>query len=61
MGAPGPIGSDTGRSAVVHALTYSLIFRVMHELTLSQAAVLVVVVLAVLFTALWIQMMRQAL
>jgi uncharacterized membrane protein YagU involved in acid resistance len=36
-------------SAVVHALIYSLIFRLMHELTLGQAAVLIVIVLAILF------------
>ncbi len=36
-------------SAVVHALIYGLIFRIMHELTLGQAVVLVVVVLALLF------------
>jgi hypothetical protein len=36
-------------SAVVHALIYSLIFRLMHDLTFGQAAVLVVIVLVALF------------
>lgn len=36
-------------SAVIHGLMYGLIFKVMHQLTLAQAAVLVVVVLAVMF------------
>jgi hypothetical protein len=36
-------------SAVVHALIYSVIFRAMHDLTLGQAVVLVVIVLFILF------------
>ena len=36
-------------SAVVHALVYGFVFRLMHHLTLTQAAVLVVVVLGCLF------------
>lgn len=36
-------------SALVHGLIYSLIFRVMHQLTLAQGAVLVGIVLIVLF------------
>jgi Flp pilus assembly protein TadB len=36
-------------SAVIHGLIYGLIFKVMHQLTLAQAVVLVVVVLAAMF------------
>ncbi len=36
-------------SAVVHALIYSTVFRLMHHLTLGQAVVLVAVVLGCLF------------
>lgn len=36
-------------SAIVHALIYSTIFRLLHHLTLEQAALLVIVVLGVLF------------
>jgi hypothetical protein len=36
-------------SAVVHSLIYSVVFRLMHHLTLAQAAVLVLVVLGCLF------------
>ena len=36
-------------NAIIHALIYGLIFRLMHHLTLGQAAVLVVVVLVVMF------------
>ena len=36
-------------SSVIHALIYSVIFRLMSHLTLPQALVLVVVVIAVLF------------
>jgi uncharacterized membrane protein YagU involved in acid resistance len=36
-------------SAVIHAMIYSVIFRLMHQLTLGQGVVLVVVVLALLF------------
>jgi hypothetical protein len=36
-------------SAVIHGLIYGLIFKAMHQLTLAQAVVLVVVVLAVMF------------
>ena len=36
-------------SSVIHALIYSVIFRVMRDLTLPQAIVLGVVVIAVLF------------
>lgn len=36
-------------SAVIHGLIYALIFKVMHNLTLGQAAVLVVVVIGVIF------------
>jgi hypothetical protein len=36
-------------SSLVHALIYSLVFRLMHHLTPAQAAVLVVVVLGCLF------------
>jgi hypothetical protein len=36
-------------SAVVNALIYGFVFRLMHQLTLGQAAVLVIVVLACLF------------
>jgi hypothetical protein len=36
-------------SAVIHGLIYGLLFKVMHQLTLAQAVVLVVVVLAVIF------------
>jgi hypothetical protein len=34
---------------VIHGLIYGLIFKVMHQLTLAQAAVLAVAVLAVMF------------
>jgi hypothetical protein len=36
-------------SSVIHALIYSVIFRLMRDLTLPQAIVLVVAVVAVLF------------
>ena len=36
-------------SAIVHALIYSTIFRLLHHLTLEQAALLVIVVIGVLF------------
>jgi hypothetical protein len=36
-------------SAVIHGLIYSVIFRLMRDLTLPQAIVLAVVVIAVLF------------
>jgi hypothetical protein len=36
-------------SSVIHALIYSVIFRVMRDLTLPQAIILAVVVIAVLF------------
>jgi hypothetical protein len=36
-------------SSVIHAIIYRFVFQLMHRLTLGQAAVLVVVVLAVLF------------
>jgi hypothetical protein len=36
-------------SSVVHGLIYGLIFKIMHHLTLAQAAVLVAVVLGCLF------------
>ena len=36
-------------SAVIHAVIYGFVFRLMHQLTISQAAVLVVVVLGCLF------------
>jgi hypothetical protein len=36
-------------SAVVHAVIYSFVFRLMHHLTLGQAAVVVVMVLGCLF------------
>ena len=35
-------------SSVVHALIYGLVFKIMHQLTLVQAVVLVAVVLGVL-------------
>lgn len=36
-------------SAAIHAVIYGFVFRLMHQLTLEQDAVLVVVVLGVLF------------
>ncbi len=36
-------------ASLVHALIYGFVFRLMHHLTLGQAAVLVVVVLGCLF------------
>ncbi len=36
-------------SSVIHAVIYGFVFRLMHQLTLEQDAVLVVVVLGVLF------------
>jgi hypothetical protein len=36
-------------SAVVHAMIYGFVFRLIHHLTLGQAAVLVAVVLGCLF------------
>jgi hypothetical protein len=36
-------------SSVVHAMIYRLVFRVMHQLTLGEAVVLVVIVLAAVF------------
>jgi uncharacterized membrane protein YagU involved in acid resistance len=36
-------------SSVIHAVIYRFVFQLMHRLTLGQAALLVVVVLAVLF------------
>ena len=36
-------------SSVIHSLIYGFVFRLMHQLTLGQAALLVVVVRAVLF------------
>jgi hypothetical protein len=36
-------------SAVVHSLIYSFVFRLMHHLTLAQAAVLVAVVFGCVF------------
>jgi hypothetical protein len=36
-------------SSVIHAVIYRFMFQLMHRLTLGQAALLVVVVLAVLF------------
>jgi inner membrane protein involved in colicin E2 resistance len=35
--------------AVIHGLIYGLIFKVMNQLTLAQAVILIVVVLAVMF------------
>jgi hypothetical protein len=36
-------------STVIHALIYSVIFRMMHDLTLGQAVVVALVVLAAIF------------
>ncbi len=36
-------------SAVIHALIYSVIFRMIHDLTLGQAVVVALVVLAAIF------------
>jgi hypothetical protein len=36
-------------SAAIHALIYSVIFRLMHDLTLGQVVFLVIVIMAVLF------------
>jgi hypothetical protein len=47
----GPTGfAHATVSAFVHTLIYSFVFRLMHHLTLRQAAVLIVVVLERLFT-----------
>lgn len=36
-------------SAIIHSVIYGFVFKAMHHMTTSEAAVLVVVVLAVLF------------
>ncbi len=41
--------AHTAVSSVIHAVIYGTVFRVMHQLTISQAVVLAIVVIACFF------------